>query len=60
MQDIAWSKFVRLTAKEVAEGPCLRVTADGVTVFYAIIHPEQEMQARVEGVGSQIDASRGR
>lgn len=60
MQNIAWSKFIRLTAKQVAEGACLRVTSDGETVFYAVIQPQQAMQTRVEGTCSQIDASRGR
>jgi|TARA_Y100000310_G_scaffold180950_1_gene180877 hypothetical protein len=60
MDTIAWSDFKRMTAKTVTEGACLRLTSDGATIAYVVIRPEQAMQARVEGVCSQIDASRGR
>ena len=65
MQTVSWNAFKQMakaasTVEEILGGPCLQVTLSGVPQFYVVVKPEQGMIARVEGMCSQIDASRGR
>ena len=47
METIAYSKQKQLSLRDIQEGPCLRVTGDGETIFYLIVNPRQEMRARI-------------
>jgi hypothetical protein len=59
METISLTTFRKLSSRQIEDGPCLRVTSDGINLFYVIIKPQQAMQAKVEGICSQIDAGRG-
>ena len=54
-----WTDFKKEVLGDIKKGPCIKVIGDGEMVFYAVIHPEEEMMNRIEGLCSQIDASRG-
>ena len=59
MKVVTWTELKKETLKDIKEGQCLKVTGDGELAFYVIVNPQQVMRARVEGICSQIDASRG-
>ena len=59
MKEISWSEFRLMKLADLKAGECLKVTGDGLPAFYAIINPQGGMVARVEGIASQIDTSRG-
>ena len=59
MKELSLSQFKLKKAPELKSGECLKVTADGETIFYAVINPEQEMKFRIEGLCDLIDKSRG-
>jgi|TARA_Y100000310_G_C20593948_1_gene769531 hypothetical protein len=61
MKEVAFTELKRMRLADIKKGQCLRVPGDGwnETAFYVVVRPEQFMKARVEGLCSQIDASRG-
>lgn len=59
MKETTWTKLKVANARDIKEGPCLKITADGETVGYLIVNPQGLMRDRVEGVASLIDASKG-
>lgn len=59
MKEISWTNLKRLNLSEIREGECLKVTGEGEMVFYVVVHPEEVMQDRVQGICGMIDASRG-
>jgi len=59
MKEVSWSELRKLTMADLKASACLRVTGDGVTVFYIIVQPQGGMVARVESIASMIDASKG-
>lgn len=58
MKEITWTKIKLSNARDIKEGPCLKIIADGETVGYLILNPQGVMRDRVEGLASQIDAGR--
>ena len=59
MKEISWSEVKQKKLAELKAGQCLRVTGDGETAFYIIPNPQGGMIARIEGIASMIDASKG-
>ncbi len=59
MKEITITELKKLTAQEIGQSECLKVLSDGETIAYVVVKPEGEMRIRVEGIISQIDASRG-
>ena len=59
MKEITWTEFKLKKLSEIKAGECLKITGDGEMVFYAVIHPEQLMLSKIEGLCGQINASRG-
>jgi hypothetical protein len=58
MIEQSWSDFIQ-SEDGVEDAPCIKVVDfQGRTLFYAITRPAQGMIARIEGICSQIDASR--
>ena len=60
MKTINWSDFRLKKLSEIKDGECYKVIGDGDMVFYAVVHPEQVMKDRVEGLCDLIDKSRGK
>lgn len=64
MREISFAQlkveFKQKSLKEIKEGQCLKVTGQRKMAFYIIVHPEEVMKDRVEGICGQIDISRGR
>ena len=60
MKTISWTDLKKKLLVEIKEGSCLKVTGDGETAFYVIVRPEGLMMNKIEGLCSQIDASRGK
>ena len=58
MKEVSWTQLKQQTLNEIKSGECLKVTGDGEMVFYVVVRPEGEMRYRVEGICSQIGASR--
>ena len=60
VKDITWTELKRALAKDIKDGPCLKVLADGQVVGYLVINPQMGMRDRVEGLCGLIDAGRGK
>lgn len=58
MKKISLTEFKKLSATEIEKGPCLQVTGDGKTLFYAVVNPQQVMKDRIEANCNLIDAGR--
>lgn len=58
MKEIQWTQFKKLKQEEIREGECLKVTFNSEMAFYVVVHPEEVMQDRVQGICGMIDASR--
>jgi len=59
MREIEYTDFINVPLNIVLEDECLKVNLDGVMQFYVLIRPEGGMIAKVSGIASQIDSSRG-
>ena len=59
MREIEYTDFISVPLNIVMEDECLQVNLDGVMQFYVLIRPQGGMVARVSGIASQIDTSRG-
>ena len=59
MREIEYTDFISVPLNIVTEDECLQVNLDGVMQFYVLIRPQGGMVARVSGIASQIDSSRG-
>ncbi len=60
MRDITLSKFRMMSVPDIKGSECFRVMGEDGMLFYVIIRPEGLMRDRIEGLCSQIDASRNR
>ena len=60
MEQMPVSKFKNLKVQEVKDSPCLEVIADGSHLCYILIGVQGDMQHRIKGIMSQIDAMRGK
>jgi hypothetical protein len=58
MREVSWTEIKRETLTALKEGECIRVTGDGSVGVFLIPKPEGYMVAQIEGICSQIDASR--
>lgn len=59
MREIGWTKLKQATAKDIREGPCLKVMSDDEFIGYLVIDPQGPMRDRIEGLAGLIDASKG-
>ena len=60
MKKVPWSEFKVQKLSDILSGPCILITGDRETAFYVVIKPQGGMIAKVEGIISQIDQSKGR
>lgn len=60
MKQVPMTKFKQMSAEEIEDGGCFELTKDGEPVAQVIVGTEGEMRTRIEGIASQIDASRGK
>ena len=60
MKEISLTGLKLKKVPELKESGCLKVTADGEMILYAVIRPEGVMRDRIEALCSQIDAGRGK
>ena len=56
---MTWTEFKAKKLGDIKKGECLKIIGDGQVGFYAVIDPQGGMIARIEGICSQIDASKG-
>ncbi len=59
MKEINWTDLKKKSFEELKSGECLKITANCEMVGYLVVKPEGEMIARIEGICSQINASKG-
>ncbi len=59
MKEIKYGAFKLLNARDIVKGQCLKLMSDGEMVGYVVVNPEGAMVPRIEGICSQIDASKG-
>jgi hypothetical protein len=59
MREIEYTDFINVPLNIVMGDECLKVNLDGVMQFYVLIRPQGGMIARVSGIASLIDSSRG-
>ena len=59
MKQISLTKFKQMPVRDIEEGGCFQLVADGVPVAQVIVGAKEEMRNRIEGIASQIDSGRG-
>lgn len=60
MKSISFTDLKKKTTKEIKEGGCLNVTADGETIGILVVGAQEGMLDKIQGLSSQIDLGRGK
>ena len=60
MNQVSVSRLKRLTAREIEDGGCLEIVADGEHVAFVIVGAISLMKDKIRVCASQIDAMRGK
>jgi len=59
MKQISFTQFKKLPAKDIREGGCYSVTADGEPLCIVVVGAREGMQTEILSRCGVIDASRG-
>lgn len=60
MNQVSVSRLKQLTAREIKDGGCLEIVADGEHVAFVIVGAIETMKQRIITSASQLDLARGK